>query len=98
MPALSFKGSLTTGHQFYPPTTVMDGSPDTFVGNKPASRVGDSIAVHCDVVDEDHPCHNGKIVSGSSKVFINNKQAGRIGDPTSCGDRVASGFPTCQVG
>lgn len=98
MPALSFKGAMTSGHGCHMPVNVIDGSNDTFVGNKPAARVGDSCNVHCDLCDEKRPCHQGSISQGSSKVFINNKPAARIGDSVSCSDAIATGHPTCQVG
>jgi uncharacterized Zn-binding protein involved in type VI secretion len=57
---------LTAGHCF-PPVPIIAASPNVFVNNAQADRVGDPIPVHC--CDDD--CHGGNAANGSPDVFVN---------------------------
>lgn len=86
-------GEKTTGHGCFPPTTIVQGSPNVIVENSPAGRLTDKASPHCCF-----GCHGLNIACGSSTVFINNLNAGRIGDCMSCGDTVATGKMSIIVG
>lgn len=97
MPASVRKGDMSSGHPHcYPATPAVEGSPNVFVNNRAAVRLGDAWATHgaCD----QHTPHSGVSSSGSSSVFINGKAACRIGDSISCGDTMAEGSPNVFIG
>jgi uncharacterized Zn-binding protein involved in type VI secretion len=86
MPQVVRKGDICTGHGGYPSRENIQGSPDVFVNETPAHRVGDAWAVHCN-----NSCHAGNLAQGSSNVFVNDKQLGRVGDLVDCGSKCESG-------
>jgi uncharacterized Zn-binding protein involved in type VI secretion len=56
------------------------GSPDVFVENKPAVRIGDAIQAH------GRPPHANPVMAfGSPSVFVNNIAVCRTGDKANCG-------------
>lgn len=57
---------LTAGHCF-PPVPIIVASPNVFVNNAAADRVGDPIPVHCC----GKSCHGGAAAVGSPDVFVN---------------------------
>src|SRR5690554_1846541 len=61
-------GDLGTDHEGFPPTPVINGSPDVLIDGKPVARVGDQLAQHSKPKHSPHP---RTIASGSSTVFIN---------------------------
>ena len=76
-------GDLCTGHPGGEPRPSITGSPNVFINNRPAHRVGDAWAVHNG--------HGGVLIEGSGRVFVNGQPLGRIGDAISCGSVVAQG-------
>ncbi|HFQ4930019.1 PaaR repeat-containing protein [Vibrio vulnificus] len=95
MPAASRQGDGCTGHGAFPPRTSTSGSGNVFINGKPALRVGDSWAVHC---NPSPSCHAGAQATGSSKVFVNGQALARIGDSVDCGSAVAAGSPNVFAG
>ncbi len=88
MPAVVRLGDTCSGHGDYPSRANVQASDNVFVNGKGAHRVGDTWAVHCNLIPE---CHAGITVSGSSKVFVNGRALARIGDAVDCGSSCASG-------
>lgn len=80
-------GSLSSGHDKFPPRPVISGSDNVFINGLPATNVGSTWAIHCD----DNSCHSCNQATGSSTVFVNSRQLVRVGDATGCNDYVASG-------
>jgi uncharacterized Zn-binding protein involved in type VI secretion len=71
---------------------LIQGSPNVFVENKPAVRIGDAVAGH------GRGPHAGPVMaSGSGTVFINNIALCREGDTATCGHAV-SGSGTVFAG
>lgn len=81
-------GTVTAGHDGYPPVVMPAGSPSVFINGKPALRKGDGGVTH---TKPDHSPHEVVVSGGSSTVMINGVPAARIGDPCACGDTLASG-------
>ncbi|AUR86073.1 PAAR motif protein [Vibrio phage 1.081.O._10N.286.52.C2] len=91
MPALARAGDSTTGHETYPPTTVVGGSSKvTAEGVGVLSKDNLIHVTHCNTVDP-YDCHAGSAATYSDKVFIEGSPAIRIGDTITCGDTVAGG-------
>lgn len=77
---------ICTGHGCYPSRPNANGSPNVFINDLMAFRLGDPMQVHCCV-----DCHGGNLASGSPNVFVNDLNLGRIGDAVSCGGSMATG-------
>lgn len=72
--------------------TDIAGSPDVFIENKAAVRIGDAIAGH------GKGLHAGPVMAnGSGTVFINNIAVCREGDTANCG-HATSGSGTVFAG
>jgi len=67
----------------YPPTAATSGSPDVFVNDIPAVRVGDSYAAH-ECTSCPAPDHGPKQSAGSPTVFINGRPAALIDAVIDC--------------
>lgn len=100
-------GDNSVGHWvgifYFPPTPLIEGSPDTFSCCISASRVGDKAKMHFAFIFGAVPFpmfkHDGRKAStGSTTKFINNKQAFRVADMYDCGDRHAQGCELEIVG
>ena len=91
MPPIGRLGDICLGHGSFPPTPVIQGSPNTFVNGKPLFRQGDSVAPHGS--PSPAPPHGRSGASGSSNFYVNGKQGMRIGDPIDCGGILAQGSP-----
>src|SRR5690554_525401 len=87
-------GDLGTDHEGFPPTPVINGSPDVFIDGKPVARVGDQLAPHSKPKHSPHP---RTIASGSSTVFINGLPVATTGGAISCGG-VTIGSSSVVVG
>jgi len=95
-------GDKTLGHWvgifYYPPTALIEGSPDTFSCCLPASRVGDAAAEHfawiLGIVPLPALKHKPTAAIGDPVVLINYRQAFRVGDTYDCGDTQAEGCVT----
>lgn len=86
---------MSTGHADYPPRATPEGSSNVFAEGSGVHRVGDTWTTHCNSQGD---CHEGTTSSGSATVYCNGKQVARIGDPISCGDKIATGKETVNVG
>ncbi len=95
MAAASFHTATTAGHDNFPPTTSISGSPDVFVNGGSAINVGSPFVIHCNSVPV---CHQPTASEGSSTVFINGQAACRIGDALDCGDSLATGSSNVFIG
>lgn len=80
-------GSISTGHDRFPPRPIISGSNNVFINSVGASKIGDAWAVHCN----DSSCHNCNQATGSSSVFVNGVGICCIGMSTGCGDSIATG-------
>jgi len=96
MPPASRIGDIAMGHGSFPPTPVIEGSPNVIVGSSPQHRVGDAILMHPS--PSPSPPHPRKASSGSTTVFVNSKGTVRIGDSVDCGGFLAQGFDTVIIG
>ncbi len=81
-------GDIGTDHDGFPPTPIITGSPDIIIDNKPAARVGDSLAPHSKPGSSPHP---RTISTGSSTVFFNGKPAALTGSGIDCGGVIIGG-------
>jgi RHS repeat-associated protein len=89
MPAIG----AALGQMMRSPTgTIVTGSPNVFVNNRPAARATLSTAV----------CAKDPalimIAAGSATVFINDHAAARRTDPTTCGAAIEAGSPDVLIG
>jgi uncharacterized Zn-binding protein involved in type VI secretion len=97
MPPAARVGDLT-GHGT--PLAPGPGSPNVFVGGKPAWRA--TLDVHtCPLVDVLKPHVGGTIAVGSKTVLINNLPAARVGDlvvEAGAPNPIALGAPNVIIG
>lgn len=74
------------------PHRIKEGSPNVFINNRPAARVGDRTTRHlkpgiiC-------PPHTAKINSGAATIFINGQYAARVGSTIARCTKVVEGSP-----
>ena len=94
MPAASSHPSKSTGHDTFPPTVTIEGSPNVNINGKPAIRVGDGLAPHA---DHNGNVHDHTMSEGSSTVFINGQPACRIADAAQA-DALAEGSSNVFIG
>ena len=95
-------GDVSTGHWigplYFPPTPLIEGSPDTFSCCINSSRVGDKAAVHIGflfgIIPIPGSAHQPIASTGDPVVLINFRPAFRVGDSYSCGDIQAVGCVT----
>lgn len=92
MPAAHRLGDLCAGHCFNVRGNI-EGSPNVFINNIPAHRLGDSWPVHYCPPSS----HSSITVSGSPNVYVNKRPLARIGDALDCGDICATGSPNVYV-
>lgn len=99
MPSAARVGDTTTGHQTYPPQTIIVGSANVTINGSPAARVGDNVTPHTNTVAP-FDTHTAIINTGSSTVTINGSPAARVGDALSCNlmDIIIVGSPTVTIG
>lgn len=89
MAGLAHDKSITTGHEYYPPTVVnAENNSKVYVQSKLVIVEGDSITPHTRIIEEHHT-HGGVVISSTNKVYISGKKAAQIGDSITCGDMVA---------
>lgn len=91
MPPVGRIGDICLGHGSFPPTPVIQGSPNVYVNDIPLFRVTDNVKPHGS--SSPSPPHDRKGDSGSPDTFINDLPAMRIGDPIHCGGLLAEGSP-----
>lgn len=92
-------GDSGSGHECFPSSPVISGSPNVSINGQPAARVGDSVQIHaCTCPQMPHGMHRRTISEGSSTVSINGKPAARMGDALSCGGVIESGSNNVFIG
>ncbi len=92
--AVSYLGSICSGHGCFPPRVNTGGSGNVFVNGHPVHRVGDGWSTHsCG-----NNSHAGSLAAGSLSVFCNGNAVGRIGDAVNCGSVVSIGSPNVFCG
>jgi uncharacterized Zn-binding protein involved in type VI secretion len=95
MPKAARVSDIGSGHGCFPATNIVAGSPNVFIENLPAARVGDPLAAHgCATCTP----HGRGVASGSSTVFINGLAAARVGDSINCGGVISTGSGTVFIG
>lgn len=93
MPAVVRLNDLSKGHNGFPPTPSLGGSPNVFANGLSVHRVNDPWQAH----SNGSVVHTGIQVNGSPNVFANGKAIARVGDAISCGDTAANGSPNVFV-
>jgi uncharacterized Zn-binding protein involved in type VI secretion len=73
---------------------IASGSPDVYINDRPAARVGDPSTTHLRP-GPGRRCapHVSKIVAGSPDVYVNGVALARQGDPLGMCTRIAQGSP-----
>ena len=89
MPATVRLGDICTGHSCWPSRPNVSASPNVFINNLGAHRVGDAWAEHCCGPE----CHSSAQASGSPNVYVNGIPLARVGDAVACGSANATGSP-----
>lgn len=84
-------GDIGTGHDGFPPTAVIAGSPTVMIDGKPVARQGDPLAPHD---KPKHPQHPRTIAEGSGTILIDGKPAALTGHAVSCGGVVMGSAST----
>lgn len=87
MPEAIRKGDICKGHADWAPRPNDEGSPNVFINNKEAHRVGDHWITHCNSAPE---CHDSVAATGSPNVIINGKPLCRVNDSVACGSLMGS--------
>ncbi|MGR6771241.1 type VI secretion system PAAR protein [Pectobacterium brasiliense] len=99
MPGAARLNDIGSGHDCFPETPIIEGSPDVIINGQPAARQGDTVLLHgCPCPNAPHGVHSRKIAEGSSTVIINGKPAARIGDGINCGGVIISGSGNVIIG
>ncbi|WP_245929654.1 type VI secretion system PAAR protein [Brenneria roseae] len=99
MPGAARLNDIASGHDCFPETPIVEGSPDVIINGQPAARQGDTVLLHgCPCPNAPHGVHPRKIAEGSSTVLINGKPAARIGDGINCGGVIISGSGNVIIG
>lgn len=76
------------------------GSPNVFIGGKPAWRIGSDFHV-CPLFDGPKPHVGGMVTMGSTTVLVNNFPAARMGDlivEAGAPNSIISGVMNVQIG
>jgi uncharacterized Zn-binding protein involved in type VI secretion len=96
MPPASRIWDIGMGHECFPPTPVIEGSPNVKVCSIPQERVGDALMPHpCPTPAPPHPRSSSE---GSTTVITNSKGSSRIGDAVDCGGFMVNGCGTVIMG
>ncbi|MCU1789361.1 S-type Pyocin [Pectobacterium polaris] len=99
MPGAARLNDIGSGHDCFPETPIIEGSPDVIINGQPAARQGDTVLLHgCPCPNAPDGVHSRKIAEGSSTVIINGKPAARIGDGINCGGVLTSGSGNVIIG
>lgn len=81
MPGVARLGDMAGG-------AIIKGSPNVFVNNRPAARLGDNVSPHGPPIPPIHLA-SPPIASGSSTVFVNGIPIARKGDAVACGHAIS---------
>lgn len=99
MPGAARLNDTGSGHDCFPATPIVQGSPDVIINGQPSARKGDAVQLHgCPCPNAPHGVHSRKISSGSSTVLINGKPAARISDAINCGGTIITGSSNVIIG
>ena len=90
MPAMSKNGALTTGHEQYPPSTIIGTQTKVFADGVNVLVEGDAMVPH-QKISKPFDIHGGTVIGSTAKVFVGGKKAIMISDKITCGDFVAMG-------
>ncbi|MCC5809673.1 MAG: PAAR domain-containing protein [Ectothiorhodospiraceae bacterium] len=82
-------------HNGYPPTPIMQGSPDVQCNGRPVARQGDMLVPH---TKPKKPPHPRNIKEGSGSVLVNGVPWARVSDAISCGGTIITGSGDVLVG
>ena len=96
MPAAARMGDPGTVH--CGAYNIATGSPNVFINNKPAARVGDTSTVHLQPGGKHCVPHTSTIVVGSGTVFVNNKPLAYVGSALGACTVIAAGSENVIVG
>jgi len=88
-------GDIGSNHGKFPPTPIIQGSPNVFINGRPAARKGDSLLLH--TAPKSKP-HTRTIAEGSASVLINGRPAARTTDAVDCGGTIISGSGNVYIG
>ena len=94
MPKAAKVGDQVTDHDGFHPTAISAGSPDVFIDNQPAARVGDPTPPHS---KPNHPPHGRTIAVGNPNILVNGLPLAETGSAVSCGG-VVVGSGTVSTG
>ncbi len=95
MPKAARLGDTGSGHECFIPSNIIAGSPNIFINNIPAARLGDALAPHgCSSCIP----HSRNIAMGSQSVFMNGQPAARVGDDINCGGVIITGSADVLIG
>lgn len=82
MPQICRLNDKTSGHEGFPPTTIIKGSPNFFVNGLPVARQGDPVMIHC---KPGKGCHPGTLLADNDHNFYaNGLKVQCVGDHVSC--------------
>ena len=98
MPEAARKGDIAKGHDCFPDSPVIEGSPDVFINGQPAARKGDAVASHSCTCGNGCGTHCRSISEGAPTVFINGKPAATVSHGIDCGGMLISGSGNVNIG
>ena len=99
MPEAARLGDMDEGHECFPPTAIIAGSPDVLINNMPAVRKGDALFMDiCPCPFMVHGVSPRMMDEGSATVLINNMPAVRVGDAVDTGGAIGAGSPDVLIG
>lgn len=81
------------GHGCFPPSPVVQGSPNVIVNNLLCARVTDAVQTHCCGT-----CHDRAIAKGSRTVIVNNLPCARLTSKIDCGGWIVTASPDVIIG
>ena len=85
--------AYSTGEGYFPPTQLVQASPNVYAGGKNVGRLNDQYAPHT-CGSTTHAGTQRAIVSGSEKVYVNGLKCGKLGSDIGDGDKVGNhGLP-----
>lgn len=90
-------GDKSTGHDCWPPTTLVSGSSNVMANGVPVALIGSKWKPHTRKC-KPKKTHTEVCVSGSSSVYVNGKPMCRVGDKLQHGDTIASGSGNVYAG
>lgn len=96
MPPAARKGD--PGFIHCSPYDIASGSPNVFINNRPAARIGDKSSLHLKPAAKICIPHTASITQGAATVRINGRPAARKGSSLAGCTRVNGGSPNVEIG